>query len=85
LTLVLDLPVSVGLGRASARRAKITEAADAFEARNMAFHERLRQGFLDIAADEPSRCAVIDASGTADAIATEIARLVRERLGVEFP
>ncbi len=59
LTLILDLPVEVGLARAAARR----RAADRFERLDRAFHDRLRQGFREIAAAEPGRCVLIDAAG----------------------
>src|SRR5439155_807100 len=52
LTLILDLPVEIGLARAAARPA----AADRFERLDRAFHERLRQGFRRIAAEESARC-----------------------------
>src|SRR5438874_5483656 len=52
LTLILDLPVEVGLSRTAARPA----AADRFERLDRAFHERLRQGFRRTAAEENARC-----------------------------
>jgi dTMP kinase len=60
LTLMLDVPPEAGLARAAARRG--TGDADRFEAERIGFHRRLRQAFLDIAAAEPERCIVIDAS-----------------------
>jgi dTMP kinase len=75
LTLILDLPVSVGLARAAARRD--TEAR--YEAFGEAFHERVRQGFLAVAAAEPARCVVIDASASIDDVASAIARAVDAR------
>lgn len=67
LTLMLDLPPETGLARADARRG--TEAKDRFEGEALGFHRRLRQAFLDIAAAEPARCIVIDASGSPDDVA----------------
>lgn len=58
LTLVLDLPVEQGLGRAARRPGH----ENRYEAMDRGFHERLRQGFLAIAAAEPGRCAVLDAT-----------------------
>src|SRR5205085_2396239 len=58
LTFILDLPAVEGLKRAKARGA----AADRFESEELAFHERLRHAFLAIAAAEPHRCVVVDAS-----------------------
>jgi dTMP kinase len=66
LTLMLDLPAEEGLARASARRG--TGASDRFEAERIGFHRRLRQAFLDIAAAEPARCVVLDASLAPDEI-----------------
>ena len=59
LTLVLDLDPEVGLKRAAERRQK--GPADRFESEGLAFHQTLRRAFLDIAAAEPGRCALIDA------------------------
>ncbi len=84
LTLILDLDPGLGLERARARQAADTPAMlerDPFEARTLAFHQRLRQGFLAIAAREPQRCAVIDATQSPDAIAADIRTLVATRLG----
>ena len=60
LTLMLDLPPEAGLSRANIRRGE--GEIDRFEAESIGFHRRLRQAFLDIAASEPDRCVVIDAS-----------------------
>ena len=68
LTLVLDIPVETGLARAKSRGA----AESRFENFNTAFHERLRQAFLDIAKRSPDRCTVIDASGSEDDVASAI-------------
>ena len=57
LTLILDIPVEIGLQRASQR-----SAPDRFEREQTEFFERVRQGYLSIAANEPQRCVVIDAS-----------------------
>lgn len=57
LTLILDLPAEVGLSRAQVRGGTETR----YESMAVAFHERLRQGFLEIAAADPGRCRVIDA------------------------
>ena len=78
LTLILDLPVETGLARAAKRRGAETR----YESLPRDFHERVRQGFLEIAKGEPRRCAVIDAAKDIDVIAAAIARTVAERLGV---
>ncbi|MBL28942.1 MAG: dTMP kinase [Rhodospirillaceae bacterium] len=77
LTLILDLPPSVGLARAAARRGTETR----FESLDRTFHDRLRAGFLEIAAAEPDRCAVVDAgAGDTDAIFAAVSRIVAEKL-----
>ncbi len=81
LTLILDLPVELGLERALARR----DDEDRYEGLGRAFHERLRQGFREIAGREPERCALIDASGEVDAVQAAVRACVAERLGVACP
>ena len=78
LTIILDLPVEAGLARASARRGKETR----YESLPLDFHERVRAGFLDIAAADPERCAVIDATADIETIAARIADTVAKRLKV---
>jgi dTMP kinase len=76
LTLVLDLPVELGLARARQRGV----AADRYERLDGAFHARVREGFRAIAAAEPGRCVLLDAAGRPDAVAARIAALVDKRL-----
>ena len=76
LTLVMDLTVEAGLDRAGRRGG----GEDRFEQRGAGFHEKVRQGFLDIAAAEPGRCAIIDASEDVDTVADAIRNTVLERL-----
>jgi dTMP kinase len=76
LTLVLDLPVEKGLERAGSRGG--TE--DRYERMGLGFHQRLRQGFLGIAASNPLRCAVIDAAGSQDQVHRDVWATVRARL-----
>ena len=78
LTLILDLPVEEGLARVARRSGN----ADRFERLGQAFHERLREGFHQIAAAEPRRCVLIDASGDAASVHRAVLAAVAERLGV---
>jgi dTMP kinase len=78
LTLVFDLPAETGLERAHARAG----AEMRFESKGMAFHERLRAGFQAIAAAEPDRCAVIDATATMDGVEAAVWAAVEARLAV---
>lgn len=77
LTLILDLPAEVGLKRAEARG-----GAARFESKGLAFHERLRAGFLEIARQEPHRCVVIDADADIDAVTDAITDVVTQRVGL---
>lgn len=76
LTLVLDLSVERGLERAMARKGSETR----YEEMEKSFHERLRQGFLDIAQAEPDRCQIIDADGSPDDVEAAIWNAVSTRL-----
>ncbi|CAN5841555.1 dTMP kinase [soil metagenome] len=76
LTLILDLPVETGLARAAARRGTETR----YESLPRDFHARVRAGFLEIAAREPKRCVVIDATADIDTIAAAIVGAVEDRL-----
>jgi len=78
LTLILDMPVDTGLARAGARG----EGEDRYERMGTEFHERLRQGFLDIAKKDPVRYEVIDATGDVGAVAMAINDAVAHRLKV---
>jgi dTMP kinase len=80
LTLILDLPVREGLRRAGHRGG----GGDRFERLDVSFHERLRNGFLQIAAGNPERCVVIAAGGGVETVRDSILDAVRERLGVSF-
>jgi dTMP kinase len=77
LTLILDVPVEQGLQRATARSGH----ENRYEQMAIGFHNRLRDGFLTIARQNPQRCALIDASRAVDAIQSEIQAEVLRRLG----
>lgn len=78
LTLILDVPVKEGMKRAAARRGK--GDADRFEAEALAFHEKLRDGFLTLAASEPQRCVLIDSTLAKEEVAEQIWRVVVKKL-----
>ncbi|MGH7060489.1 MAG: dTMP kinase [Stellaceae bacterium] len=81
LTIILDLPVEIGLARAAARAA----TADRFERLDHGFHERLRQGFEAIAAAEPTRCVLIDAVPKPQRVQRVVWAAVEARLGAALP
>src|SRR5690606_31023057 len=78
LTLILDVPVETGLARRSAA------AANRFEYKGTVFHERVRAGFLEIAAKEPERCRVIDGAQDPDAVARDIRLAVAARFALDL-
>jgi dTMP kinase len=74
LTILLDLPVEVGLAR------KAPGDVTRFEAEfDLAFHRRVRAGFLAIAASEPERFVVVDATRDAGTVAADVATAVEAR------
>ncbi len=77
LTLVLDLPVEIGLGRAAKRRG--TGVPDRFESENIGFHQQLRSAYRQIVQDNPNRCVLIDADADASTVAARIWQAVRFR------
>ena len=79
LTLVLDLPVSEGLRRVGQRQGGAA-GTDRFEAESVAFHERVRAGYLAVAHSDPRRVCLLDALRPVEAIQQEILALVQERL-----
>jgi dTMP kinase len=78
LTLMLDIPVEVGMARAKKRRGSATP--DRFEAENVEFHKNLRAAYLAIAAEEPERCVVVDAAASRESVARQIWNLVGAKL-----
>lgn len=79
LVLILDLPVEEGLRRAAARN-KNTSDKDSFEAEELAFHERLRAGFLTMAKELPEPFVVLDALKTPQQLFEEAQSLLSKLL-----
>src|SRR4051812_23735175 len=76
LTLILDLPVELGLGRVATQQR--------YERMGRAFHERLHAGFLAIARQEPERCVIIDATQGIEAVAAEVRAAVAKKFRVKL-
>ena len=76
LTVILDLDTEEGLKRANSR----AEGEDRYERMDIEFHQKLRQGFLEIARTSPQRCAVIDASSDADTVFNALWDVISNRL-----
>ena len=77
LTVILDVPVEVGLKRAAARRG--LAVADRFESEDVKFHQQLREAYRQIAASEPERCILVDATGEPAKVAANIWSALRDR------
>ena len=74
LTILLDMSVEAGLARKSGKK------QDRFEQENIAFHRRVREGYLKLAADEPERWLVVDATQSKEKIAQIIWQKVSQLL-----
>lgn len=77
LTFILDIEPQKGLERAQ-KRADL----DRMEGQKLAFHENLRQAFLDIASREPIRCVVINADQPPEQVHRDIIAVLKERFHV---
>ncbi len=82
-TLLFDLPVEEGLARAFDRIARQQEASpeDRFEREEKAFHQRVREGYLQLAHQEPQRFRVINASQDIPAIHRDVCRHLETMIG----
>lgn len=78
-TFIFDLDVDEGLKRANSRMAGNAVVEGRFEAMDIEFHERIRDGFLEIAKKNPKRCTLIDASLHPREVNRKIIRTLQER------
>jgi dTMP kinase len=81
LTLLLDLGPKTSLARAQGRETRRNSRRGRFEAQGLAFHARVRSGYLAIAQEEPRRVKVVRADRPVAAVQAEIRRIVDEFLG----
>lgn len=72
LTLLLDLDVAAGFERITQRYLALGESADRFEKEDRSFHERVREGYLKLAKEDPKRFRIINAAKKPAAVATAI-------------
>jgi dTMP kinase len=81
LTVLFDIEAASGLARARGRNSTRGLDQEArFENEELAFHERVRQGYLQMASEEPDRMRVVDASGTPEAVQASVRKIVDERM-----
>ncbi len=76
ITILLDIETKVGLTRARERNRSQAEDEGRFEAEELAFYERVRRGYLELAERSPERIKIVPARGTIDNIQSEIRRLL---------
>jgi dTMP kinase len=80
LTLLFDLDVTVGLGRAQTRNQQEGHQKwGRFEAESLDFHRRVREGYLQLARREPERFVLLDASQPVPALFESILRALQDR------
>jgi dTMP kinase len=83
LTFLFDCPVEIGLSRTAQRQSQAITGAgreDRFEREKIEFHERVREGFLELARAEPHRFRIIDATRSVEEIAREIENVIDREL-----
>jgi len=82
LSLLFELPVQVGLNRAKNRGKKLEAAKreDRFENEVIEFHEKVRQGYLEIVKKDPKRFHVLDATKGVEGLHSEILKIVCDKL-----
>jgi dTMP kinase len=79
LTVLFDLPEEVGLDRARSRNVETTKNEGRFEAEDLRFHRRVREGYLALAAAEPGRYVVVDANGPENDVFDRMIAALRRR------
>ncbi len=88
LTLIFDIDPEAGLARSLKHMSQTADATesteDRYERMGIAFHTRLREGFLAIAKQNPQRCVVIDAAEDIEAVHRKVLAVVTERFGLSL-
>ncbi|MBQ7284936.1 MAG: dTMP kinase [Alphaproteobacteria bacterium] len=79
LTIILDINPEIGLARSFNKAATMDVKELRFEGRELAFHQRMRQGFLEIAQQEPQRCVVLNADKSIEVLHNDIVKIITER------
>ncbi len=86
LTLLLDIDAAEGLARARGRNnSRGLDAEARFENEEIAFHKRVRQGYLALAEQEPERIRMVDASPAPDRVKMEIRKIIAAVFGIAEP
>jgi dTMP kinase len=80
LTIVLDCAAETGLARTRSRSKGSGRAPDRFEQERIEFHQRVREGFLAIARDEPTRVTLLDSTRKLEDVTPDALRIVLRKL-----
>ncbi len=80
LTVVYDLDETIGLTRAHSRNEATANNEGRFEAEDMRFHRRVREGYLALVKAEPNRFAILDGNGSIDEVFERTLEVLRERV-----
>lgn len=85
LTILFDLPVEVGLSRAwkQINEGSRSDLETRFEKETMAFHQKIRDGYLELARREPGRFRVIDAAGSLETVKETVCKTLSLHLGTD--
>jgi len=83
VTILFDIEATMGIARARGRNNSLGLEAEArFENEELVFHDRVRQGYLKLVAQEPARFRIVDASGTSEAVQEQVRKIFDERLRI---
>jgi dTMP kinase len=82
LTFIFDIDPAIGLKRSVQRQRKAKMTEDRYERMGLPFHQRLRQGYLEIARKFPERCVIIDAAQDIQTIHQQVLRVIAARTGI---
>ncbi len=80
LTLILDIEPSIGLKRSFAKAEQMEIKETRFENHVLEWHQKLREGYIKIAQNNPKRCVLLNANQTVEDLASDIQKVVLERL-----
>jgi len=88
LTFIFDIDPEAGLARSMKQKGQTQNATesteDRYERMGLAFHQRLRNGFLAIAKEYPDRCVIIDAAQDIATVHRQVLRVIEDRYGVSL-
>ncbi len=84
LTIVLDIDPELGVRRSTGRAARNEFENDRFDSETIAFHTAVRNGFLELARQEPDRIKIISAEGSVEDVARAVKDCVNHELGLDL-